>query len=115
MIPGGCSRARAESASRRFAEGEEVAVLADEIDAVFKKCADGRITATVTVKQKNKETNKDEEISKEMTYPLYAKAKVKLGKKNADEWLKTVESGIPLKLLVDEGTVTEISVEWKKG
>lgn len=94
------------------------AVLADEIDAVFKKYADGKITATVTVKQKNKETNKEEEVSKEMTYPLYAKAKVKLGKKNADqsadEWLKTAKSGMQLKLFIDEGTVTEISVERKK-
>jgi hypothetical protein len=29
--------------------------------------ADGKITATVTVKQKNTETNREEEVSPEMT------------------------------------------------
>jgi hypothetical protein len=94
------------------------AVLAEEVEAIFKSYSDGKITATVTVKEKNKETNKLEEVEKDKTFPVYSKAKVKLGKKNPDQiatdFLKSVKGGMAMKLMVDEGTVTEIVIERKK-
>ena len=93
------------------------AVFAEEVDAIFKKYDDGKLTATVKVKEKDKE-NKVQEVEKDVTYEVYAKAKVKFGKKAMDqtatEWLKTVKSGMGMKLFIDEGTVTEISMEKKK-
>ena len=92
-------------------------LFADEITGVFKKYDDGKLTATVKVKEKDKD-NKLQEVEKDVTYEVYAKAKVKFGKKAMDqtatEWLKTAEKGKAMKLFIDEGTVTEISMEKKK-
>jgi hypothetical protein len=78
-------------------------VFAKELQAIFQKFEDGKVTVTVDDKEK--------------TYPLYKQAIVKLGKKNeqpASTWLKTAKKGTAMLIAVDEDTITEITIEKRK-